>query len=233
MRQKLLVEFHCHSCLSDGELPPGRLALLLADRGVRLAALTDHNTARGCAEFNAVLLQKGVDSMYGAEISARFLSRELHILAYGFKLVHGGLEACMINAGINTLSGSIDKLYEAGRVIGMVHEAGGAAFLAHPMLYHRSEIDFNVLIKTLKAKGLDGMECFYSGYDAKTVQYLAGIAARYDLIVSGGTDFHRETEIVGPDNSAIARKELKRYEPGLNIEQDFVRRFWNHCNRGG
>jgi len=40
------------------------------------------------------------------------------------------------------------------------------------------------------AQGLAGIEVYYNGYDAITIEHLLGVARRHNLIVTGGTDFH-------------------------------------------
>jgi len=52
------VDFHTHSTFSDGSLEPERLAVWLASRGARYAALTDHDTIAGCARFRAALTRQ-------------------------------------------------------------------------------------------------------------------------------------------------------------------------------
>ena len=47
------VDFHCHSTASDGELPPAALLRLLAEDGVHLAAITDHDTLGNDPAFTA------------------------------------------------------------------------------------------------------------------------------------------------------------------------------------
>jgi hypothetical protein len=42
----------------------------------------------------------------------------------------------------------------------------------------------------LKAAGLTGIEVYYPGYDALTIQYLLKLARVHGLLVTGGTDFH-------------------------------------------
>ncbi len=40
------IELHCHSTASDGTYPPAQVVALAAARGVRVLALTDHDTTR-------------------------------------------------------------------------------------------------------------------------------------------------------------------------------------------
>ncbi len=78
---------------------------------------------------------------------------------------------------------------EAERIIEAIHSAGGVAFLAHP---HQMKLG-NALedyVKELVSYGLDGIEGYHSEYDESMRNEYQSLAARYGLMVSGGTDFH-------------------------------------------
>ncbi len=74
--------------------------------------------------------------------------------------------------------------------IGLIHAAGGAAILAHPILYHMSDARLRELITDCKSCGLDGIEAIYSTYQRGEEQYIRRLAKEYDLKLSGGSDFH-------------------------------------------
>ena len=42
-----LLDLHCHSTASDGDLPPAELVARAAARGCRILALTDHDEVGG------------------------------------------------------------------------------------------------------------------------------------------------------------------------------------------
>lgn len=48
--------------------------------------------------------------------------------------------------------------------VSLIHQAGGVAILAHPLLYHMSSVRLQALIDDLTAVGLDGIEAIYSTY---------------------------------------------------------------------
>ncbi len=79
----------------------------------------------------------------------------------------------------------------------LIRRAGGLPVLAHPVFYDKygaikSAVDLDVLLPALIDAGLVGLEAYYPNYDAVTNEYLLGIARRYNLLVTGGTDFHGE-----------------------------------------
>lgn len=76
----------------------------------------------------------------------------------------------------------------------LIHEAGGIAILAHPLLYHMSTVTLQRLIDDLKAVGLDGIEAIYSTYTTGEEQFVKKLAAKNSLLISGGSDFHGENK---------------------------------------
>lgn len=80
------------------------------------------------------------------------------------------------------------------RAIDLIHQAGGIAILAHPLLYKLPVPELEALVKQLAEDGLDGLEAIYSsntGYDEQNVKHLA---SRYGLGISGGSDFHGQNK---------------------------------------
>jgi predicted metal-dependent phosphoesterase TrpH len=73
--------------------------------------------------------------------------------------------------------------------------AGGVAVLAHPyQLRARSAEDLDRIVASLKEAGLDGMEVIYSRHSAAQIEEYRRLAARYDLLITGGSDFHGVTK---------------------------------------
>lgn len=70
----------------------------------------------------------------------------------------------------------------------------GIPVLAHPTLYHMGKDALNQLIRTLKHAGLVGIEAIYSTYSAGEEREMRQLAAKYGLLVSGGSDFHGKSK---------------------------------------
>ncbi len=70
--------------------------------------------------------------------------------------------------------------------VAIIIKAKGLAVLAHPL----TTTDPEGLVSELKPAGLVGMEVFYKDYTPEEVGKLAELARRYNLIATGGTDFH-------------------------------------------
>ncbi len=74
--------------------------------------------------------------------------------------------------------------------ISYVLEAKGVPVLAHPILYHLSDRKLDALVARLKNAGLKGIEAIYSTYSPSEERQIKELAAKYDLLISGGSDFH-------------------------------------------
>jgi predicted metal-dependent phosphoesterase TrpH len=78
------VDLHLHSSASDGVLEPAALVAYVARCGVRLMALTDHDTVAGLDEADAAAKQLGIAFVTGVELSVDWRGRTLHVLGLAF-----------------------------------------------------------------------------------------------------------------------------------------------------
>jgi len=69
--------------------------------------------------------------------------------------------------------------------VGLIHQAGGLAVMAHPGLNRTDEI-----IPALVDAGLDGIECFHTKHSTGLSERYLEIADRFHLLVTGGSDCH-------------------------------------------
>ncbi len=71
-------------------------------------------------------------------------------------------------------------------VLQLIHSAGGIAVLAHPSVYNNFK-----LLEELAEKGdIDGVEVWHQSASDNDKKKLLEIADHYDLITTGGSDFH-------------------------------------------
>ena len=76
--------------------------------------------------------------------------------------------------------------------VALLAKTGGLPVLAHPLTVNNPE----AMIAELKTAGLVGLEVNYNGYTEGERDSLAQLAKKYDLIATGGSDYH------GLDDSA-------------------------------
>jgi predicted metal-dependent phosphoesterase TrpH len=72
--------------------------------------------------------------------------------------------------------------------IQLIRAAGGLPIHAHPF----SSDAFPATLPDLIAAGLAGIEVYYAEYTPEQRQELARIAAKYELLATGGSDYHGE-----------------------------------------
>ena len=175
MGQSIRVNFHSHSTCSDGSMTPQRVAEAMADAGVQAAALTDHNTTEGLAPFAEALGRRGVAFITGAEITACDEPVLLHLLAYGFDPENPELQDLL-----RERRRPAAPPLEPAQIIGVIHRAGGTAFLAHP---HTLGDQLDGRMAELRAAGLDGIEAIYEPYPEAMREKLIALARRHGLLV--------------------------------------------------
>jgi predicted metal-dependent phosphoesterase TrpH len=80
---------------------------------------------------------------------------------------------------------------ECEQAIDIIRAAGGVAVLAHPALLNiENEQQLDVLIQDLIKIGLAGIEVYYPEHSPQQIRQYTQLAAKYDLLMTGGTDFH-------------------------------------------
>ena len=82
-----------HSTLSDGWRDPDEVAHLAADRGIRVMALTDHDTLHGIGRARAVAHRRGLGYVPALEVTTYPPNQMRHILGHGVDPQHPGLLA--------------------------------------------------------------------------------------------------------------------------------------------
>ncbi len=76
------------------------------------------------------------------------------------------------------------------QAVELILNAGGIPILAHPTLYHMGDERLETLVAELKDVGLMGIEAIYSTYTAGEERQIRALAGKFDLLISGGSDFH-------------------------------------------
>ena len=71
-------------------------------------------------------------------------------------------------------------------VLDLIHSARGVAVMAHPMLYRNVEL----LVELAEMGKIDGVEVDHYTANEAQREELRKIAQKYNLIVTGGSDFH-------------------------------------------
>lgn len=105
------------------------------------------------------------------------------------------------------------------QVISLIHESGGYAVLAHPLLYGFSQGKLDELVFRCREAKADGIEAIYSRNRWSDESRMKQLARKYNLKITGGSDFHGENK---PDiQMGTGRGNLKiPYEIWTHLQED-------------
>ena len=244
-----IVDLHLHTRASDGRLSPRELVNYIYRRGIRYAAITDHDSTEALNEaYDAKEQFSELTLIPGIELSTEVQGGEIHILGYFLKWKNQEFQDILANfrqGRVYRAEGMVSKLDQIGikldwqrvlhfagdgsvgrphialsmvemgyvnsvkeafdRYLGrdgpayvgraklrpvdaieMIQSVGGAAVLAHPSWVDNLETN----LVPMKDAGLVGMEVHYGNYSPEMIGYLARVAATFDLIPCGGSDYH-------------------------------------------
>ncbi|HTK09457.1 MAG TPA: PHP domain-containing protein [Ktedonobacteraceae bacterium] len=247
------VDLHTHSTASDGIYAPDKLLQLASQAGLRVLALTDHDTTGGILEAAQAAKALDIDFIPGIEINTDVNGGEVHVLGYfvdytqpafqnilqilrnarerrGQRMVeilneegiHISWErvreiaqgavgrphvarALLEGGYVQSIAEAFDKYIGKGcpayvpryklsplHAVQLIVSANGLPVIAHPITVP-GLAELQHWLPELCQAGLVGLETYYGPYTPEEEQTLQALADQYQLIATGGTDFH------GPD----------------------------------
>ncbi len=129
-------DFHCHSTASDGVLSPTELIKLAYDEGVRVFALTDHDSTEGIAEARQAT-PSDMTLIPGVEMGTDIPGAEVHMLGLYLEPDNAELQQILKKLRDGRLGrgeGIVKKLREMGLKISweQVQRIAGDAAVGRP-----------------------------------------------------------------------------------------------------
>lgn len=185
------VNLHIHTTYSDGK---GSFQYFNSQaKNYKAIAISDHNTLQGYLENE---IEPNVIPAVEFDVWCGYVF--LHLLAYGIDVNSQELKPFLAK-NKNETEKDIIRIFakrDIKKLIQAIHSANGIAVIAHPACCWALNLDG--FIKKLKSFGLDGVEVYYPYQRHRgiikfnTVKNIKKIAQKYDLIMTGGTDMHKE-----------------------------------------
>lgn len=74
--------------------------------------------------------------------------------------------------------------------IDLIHQSGGLAIMAHPMLTQKDE-----LISRLAKYGMDGLEVYYPNCMPSVTEFYEKLAKKHGILMTGGSDAHGAAKV--------------------------------------
>lgn len=90
------VDFHCHSTASDGRLSPKEVVDRALGRGLKVLAITDHDTFAGFRDIQQYAEQQGLLLISGIELSCVWGGATIHIVGLNMDVSHPALVAAEV-----------------------------------------------------------------------------------------------------------------------------------------
>ncbi len=137
-------------------------------------------------------------------------------IKYGYaKSVQDAFDKYLIEAHDKTRI--FRKELEFNECIDLIINSGGIPVLAHPKSLKLNEKEFLILLKEMISCGLKGIEVYHSSHTKEEMKYFLEIANKYNLLISGGSDYHGKTvkpniELGSGKNNNIKIKSLSLLE---------------------
>ena len=271
-----MIDLHTHTTASDGRCTPEELVARAAAAGVRVLAVTDHDTIAGCAAAAHACASAKITFVPGIEVTAVVDGADVHVLGYFVQThspaflsflaaqrqrrvarvremiarlaAHGiALDAdailaptvtdsskaagrpwiarALVDAGhVPNVAEAFNRWLSRGRpafiprtgaspeeVFAHIHQAGGLASLAHPVLVKHDE-----WLPRYAQTGLDALEVYHTDHDELTTAHYLGIAKTLRLGVTGGSDYHADDAHGGGGPGRVSLPQ-KHYEGLLRL----------------
>ena len=111
------------------------------------------------------------------------------LVDYGYAVdVEDAFQKYLIDA--NEKIKHIKKLLTIEECINLIKESNGVPVLAHPVSLKQNYKELKETLKILKEIGLMGIEVFHSSHSIEDQIQFLDLAFQYDLLYSGGSDYH-------------------------------------------
>jgi predicted metal-dependent phosphoesterase TrpH len=104
------------------------------------------------------------------------------------------------------------ELPTADKAIHAIHAACGVAVLAHPVHLGLSADDLEHTIARLADLGLDGIETHHPDHEPGDAKRLTTLAERFDLLTTGGSDYHGSRKAIGLGSVVAPEDAIQRLE---------------------
>ena len=113
----MLIDLQLHSTYSDGYLTPTELVKFIAGNGVKIAALTDHNTVGGLDEFRHACRVHRIKPITGLELYIKLGAKKIGLLWFNFNETDPELHKVLRNSQIrrrNVMRKALENLTSIG-----------------------------------------------------------------------------------------------------------------------
>lgn len=158
-----MIDLHCHSHFSDGELSPSALLNKAIEARIKILALTDHDTTAGLLPLREAARNCDIKIIDGIELSVRWKKYDLHILGLNITPSEPGLCRLIAQQNENRIARArqiaerlitcgVDDAYQ--KAIDLAgHERVGRAHFAQVLINEGRAPDMKTVFKRFLGQG--------------------------------------------------------------------------------
>ena len=189
----------------------------------------------------AIAYVQGGRSRRNPRILEKLADNSIHIDMETVQLIAGGdvvgrphIAEAMFNAGyVGSMNEAFNRFLAKGksayverdrlsvvRAIEVILESGGLPVMAHPGYIEMNRVMLRSFFKRMKGYGLVGIEVYYPSHTASIMKMLKSFAREFELVITGGTDYH---------GRSIEAVPLGGTEDGFHIKLENVKDFISLC----
>lgn len=140
-------------------------------------------------DYNIILPEEDINNLLNREGNIGRPQLALILIKYGHvKTVQEAFDKYLKDDKVRKIKFWIEK----EECINLINNAGGIAVLAHPFTLKLTNEELKEEIRQLVNLGLKGIEIIHSNSNEEQREYYKELAKEFNLITTGGTDFHGE-----------------------------------------
>lgn len=167
-------------------------------------------------DHNIKLDEEDIENIFKKETNvgrpdvAKLLIKEGYV-----KTVQEAFDKYLVEAFVKTRKNNLGYGYDT--ILKLIKDANGIPILAHPNSLELNNEEFEELLQDMIKCGLEGLEIYHPNMSQQEREYYMSMVRKYNLLYSGGTDFHGEkvkSDIklgLGRDNIFIEDMPILKY----------------------
>ena len=165
----------------------------------------------------------------------------MHVDINSLKLISGGdvigrphiAEALIAGGYVRNFREAFDRFLAKGKpayvdrdrlpvheAVRLIADADGLPVMAHPGYIQMEPNELKLFFGRMKNYGLAGIEAYYPSHSSSFIGLLEEFASRYELVLTGGTDYHGRKQDAVP---------LGGKQDGFHITTEMIKDFLDLC----
>lgn len=178
------IDLQVHTNSSDGIFSAKEIIDLSIKKGIKVLAITDHNSVAGLKEAEDYSKDKNIEFVPGIELSCKeksFQTPVIDVLGLFIDYENSNLKQRLFQ----------NKFFSVSEAVKIIKESGGIPILAHPGRYLNEVVSIIDFFISVGGKAIEVYYPYEKVIGVKNIEdKIKKIAKEKNLLISGGSDFH-------------------------------------------